>query len=121
MAKNPLLVEAYPALCAYRAEQLANGLLSKGHVAEKATKISKTRAELRIKLGSGFAGLLSDQPHWQRIEELLQSSHIEGRERMTVRAFARQCHASEWPWLINRMEEVITRRAMQEQELDLAA
>jgi hypothetical protein len=122
MATNPLLVEAHPALCARRAEQLAAGELTKGQLTEKAGKMSETRARLRLKLPPGNGGELSETPDWLRIEELLQSRWIEGRERMTVRAFARQCHACEWPWLIARMEEVITRRAdVQQQEFAQAA
>lgn len=114
MTKNPLLLEAYPTRCAWRAGQLETGRLNKGAIAEVAGKMSLARSQLRLKLLSGYEGDLAEQPHWQRIQELLQSSQIESRERMVVNAFARQCHASEWPWLIARMEEVITRRALAE-------
>lgn len=108
---NPLLVAAYPAGIARRVAELQAG---KAEVNKLATDLATERARLRLKLCYGYEGDLTAQPDWQRIEELLQSTHIEARERMTVRAFARQCHATEWPWLIERMEKVITRRALAE-------
>jgi len=111
MAQNPLLLQAYPELCAQRAAELLAGKLTAFEVSVKAGKMSQERAKLRLKLCSGYEGSMSEQADWQRIEELMQAKEIEAKERGTVRAFGRQCHASEWPWLIARMEEVITRRA----------
>ena len=113
-AKNPLLLEVHPALCARRAAELEAGLLSNYQCSTIAQGMSKERLQLRLKLTNNYEGALADQPHWQRIQELLQSGQIESRERSTVRAFAMQCHEREWPWLIARLEEVITRRALAE-------
>lgn len=119
MAQNPLLVEAYPSRCASRGADLAAGRLTKAEVQTISQGMTQERTRLRLALPAGRADMA--KPEWERIQELLQSGQIDHQERSRVRAFASQCHASEWPWLIARMEEVITRRAKQEEHLALAA
>jgi hypothetical protein len=121
-ATNPLLVAAYPQRCALRASQSEAGSLSNFEISKLAQGMTSERLRLRLKLTNSYEGTLGEQPEWQRIQELLQASQIDRQERSSVLAFARQAHTSEWPWLIKRMEEVITRRALAEgYEFALAA
>jgi len=93
------------------AAKLAAGQLAGSDLAGTASKMNQARLLLRVKLGYGYEGSLTDQPDYQRINELLQASEIAADERAKVRAFAVKCYASERPWLIARLEAVITRRA----------
>lgn len=121
-ATNPLLLEAYPDLCATRAAELEAGTLDGKRAYAIATGMSAERLRLRVQLGSGHDDQLSEQPEWNRFEELLQVRWLSARDRSSLRAFARQCYPTEWAWLNGYLEKLALRRAEeQEQEFLQAA